>query len=126
MDWLGIKDFFAQIGVGKDALHIYFAFLIQILAAAALRRPLSNWMPWAVVLLAAMSNEVMDIRYGQEPEVREWQVIGARHDILNTMVLPTLMLILCRLTPGLFRKRARRAAPAPVEDGAPDERTSHP
>jgi hypothetical protein len=66
MDWLEFKNLAAGLGLGKDALHIYFAFLIHILAAAGLRRPLGHWMPWAVVLLAAMLNEVLDIRFGNE------------------------------------------------------------
>jgi hypothetical protein len=105
MDWLWVKDLISHLGVAKDALHIYFAVLIQILAAAGLRRPLSNWMPWAVVLLAAMLNEVMDLQFEDEPQVQEWQRVGARHDILNTMILPSVLLILCRFAPQLFTTR---------------------
>ncbi len=103
MDWGGIKDLAHSLSVEKDALHVYAAFVIQVGACYALRRPLSSWLPWTAVLLAAVLNEVMDIWLGSEAQVQEWQLLGARHDILNTMVLPTLLLFLCRFSPSLFR-----------------------
>ncbi len=114
MDWLGVKELAAQLGVEKDALHVYGAFLIQITAAILLRRPLSSWIPWFVVLAAALLNEYFDIRFGEEAQVQKWQLLGARHDIVNTMVLPTLLLLLCRCAPFLFARRAS-AAPAPAD-----------
>jgi hypothetical protein len=106
------------MGVGKDALHIYLAFVIQVLAAGVLRRPLSDWMPWAVVLLAAMLNEVLDIRYGREPQVQEWQRVEARRDLVNSMILPTVILLLSRYLPSLFRRpdRVRQSPPAETGD----------
>ncbi len=31
-----------------------------------------------------------------------WQVVSAVHDIINAMILPTVLLMLCRHAPGLF------------------------
>jgi hypothetical protein len=107
--WDALKEFATHVGVAKDALHVYLAFLIQVIAAIVLRRPLSNWMPWAVALLAAMLNEVLDIRYGREPQVQEWQQVEARRDIINSIVLPTLILLLSRYLPWLFRRRENRS-----------------
>jgi hypothetical protein len=88
--WDALKEFATHVGVGKDALHVYLAFLIQVIAAIVLRRPLSNWMPWAVALLAAMLNEVLDIRYGREPQVQEWQQVEARRDCRLPMADPAV------------------------------------
>jgi len=115
---MGVKELAGQLGLEKDALHVYGAVLIQILSAAALRRPLSSWIPWLVVLGAALLNEYFDIRFGEEAQVQEWQLMGARHDILNTMVLPTLLVLLCRFAPFLF---ARPASAAPAQGPAPAE-----
>ena len=102
MSWEEFKDFVTELTVAKDALHIYVAFAIQLVAAAAFRRPLSSWVPWLCVLAAELLNEVLDIVLGSEPQVQSWQVFGAIHDIANTMLLPTLLLLLCRAAPQLF------------------------
>jgi len=116
VEWTDFKDAAAHTVVAKDALHIYAAFTVQVLAAAVLRRPLSSWLPWACVLVAELLNESLDIYYGGELSVQAWQLLGARHDILNTMALPTALLLLCRYANGLFYKPP--AAPAePDADG---------
>jgi hypothetical protein len=125
MDWLGVKELASQLGVEKDALHVYGAFLIQVAAGILLRRPLSSWIPWFVVLVAALLNEFLDIRFGGEAQVQEWQLLGARHDLINTMVLPTLLLLLCRYAPFLLTRRAS-AAPAPPAPADVSERESAP
>ncbi len=113
MDWVDIKELASHLGVAKDALHIYLAFSIQVAAAALFRRPMSSWIPWACVLSAELLNEFLDVHYGEELQMQEWQVLGAKHDILNTMVLPTLLLLLCRYSPRLFQHGvAAQADPA--------------
>jgi len=108
MDWVGLKGWAADMTVAKDALHVYLGVAIQIGAAALLRRPLSHWAPWLVVLAAAFVNVVLDFYFGEEATLQPWQIDGARHDIVNTMVLPTLLLLLCRFAPRLFVKGRRR------------------
>jgi hypothetical protein len=125
MDWLELKALSSQIGLEKDALHIYLGFLIQILAAMVLRRSLSNWIPWAVVLLAAMVNEVLDLQTPGDNPVERWQILGARHDIVNTMILPSLLLVLCRFAPRLFA-RPSCPAQAPPSATAPESSDGSP
>jgi len=114
VDWNEFKNAAAHTLVAKDALHIYAGFAVQVLAAALLRRPLSSWLPWACVLLAELLNESLDIYFSNEPSIQQWQWLGARHDILNTMALPTALLLLCRYANGLFYKPPA----APVRDEA--------
>ena len=99
MDWLGLKALASDIGLEKDALHIYFAFVIQIGAALVLRRSLASWLPWLTVFAALLVNEYLDIFHGAETEVHAWQLKGSAHDIVNTMLLPTALLFLSRLAP---------------------------
>jgi hypothetical protein len=114
MDWMGMKGVAAQLSVEKDALHVYAAFVVQIAAAALFRKSLGHWLPWLAVLAVELANEALDMQFGEEAHVQHWQLIGARHDIVNTMILPTLLLLLCRFAPVLFRP----AAPSPAADAA--------
>ena len=116
MYWAEFKEVAAHLLITKDALHVYGAFMIQVLAAAALRRPISSWLPWACVLGAELLNEFLDIYFGNELSVQGWQLLGAEHDVLNTMLLPTALLFLCRYANGLFHKPAPAVvAPARVD-----------
>jgi hypothetical protein len=99
MDWLGLKAVASDLGVEKDALHVYAAFFIQVGVAFALKRSLADWGPWLAVLGALLVNEYLDIFHGAEIEVHAWQLWGSCHDIINTMVLPTVLLLLSRLAP---------------------------
>ena len=102
MDWVGLKTFAESSGLAKDALHIYFAFLIQIGAAFALRLPLSSWKPWLMVLGIELVNELLDIVLTDDFMFQTWQLEAARHDVLNTMILPTALLFLCRHSSRIF------------------------
>jgi hypothetical protein len=106
MDWTGMKDVAAELTVGKDALHIYAAFLVQVGTATLFRKSLAHWLPWLAVLAIEIANEALDIRFGGEEYLQSWQLAGARHDFINTMILPTLLLLLCRYAPALFRPAA--------------------
>ena len=105
MDWMGLKDLAADLTIAKDALHIYLAFVIQVSAAAVFRKSLSDGLPWLTVLLFELVNEGLDVWFGEELQLKQWQVAGAAHDLVNTMILPTALLLLCRYAPGLVRKR---------------------
>ena len=123
MDWMDLKQVMALMSVEKDALHIYAALAVQVAAALLFRRRLSSWLPWFIVLLAEAGNEALDLWLGEEAQVQQWQVSGAAHDLVNTMILPTALLLLCRYAPSLFCERpplpaqARRADEEGTESG---------
>lgn len=104
---MGLKDIAADLLIAKDALHVYLAFIIQVSAAAIFRRSLASALPWLVVLLFELVNEGLDMWLGEELQLKRWQLEGAAHDLINTMILPTALLLLCRYAPGLFRGRRR-------------------
>ena len=103
MDWTSLKNEAAWMLFDKDALHIYAALLIQLGAAKLSRRSLGHMLPWLAVFGLELVNEMLDLVRGGEPVLRPWQVVAGLHDIINTMILPTVLLLLCRRDPSLFR-----------------------
>lgn len=109
MDWEAFKQSVAAwTGLERDALHIYAAILIQIGSAALLRRTLASPWPWLVVLAFAVANEWLDIQRDQLVEA--WEKAAALHDLWNTMLLPTVLLLVARFTPRLMT-RVRQPRP---------------
>ncbi len=103
MEWNLLKDEAARMLFDKDALHIYAALVVQVGAAKLSRRSLGHFLPWLTVLGLELINELLDIMRGGEPRLMPWQVVSAVHDIINTMILPSVLLILCRRDPRLFQ-----------------------
>lgn len=97
----------------RDALHIYAAILIQISSAALLRRSLASRWPWLTVLAFALANEWFDMHL--DGLVEEWEKNAALHDLWNTMLTPTLLLLVARFAPGLMVKTA------PPRDAVPPD-----
>lgn len=104
MDWHGIKDVIAlRTGLERDALHIYAALLVQASSALVLRRSFASPWPWLCVLALAAGNEILDT-FGDRL-VEAWEIDASLHDLWNTMLLPTLLLLLARFAPGLLAPR---------------------
>jgi hypothetical protein len=115
LDWEAIKAAVALwTGLERDALHIYAAMLLQIGSAALFRKSLASPLPWLIVLLFALLNEALDIY--RDRTFEEWEEGAALHDLWNTMLAPTLLLLLVRFAPRLMASR-----PAPGEE-APHDR----
>jgi hypothetical protein len=92
----------------RDALHIYAAVLIQLGSAALLGRTLASPWPWLIVLAFALGNEWLDVH--RDDLVEAWEKAAALHDLWNTMLLPTLLLLVVRFVPRLTT-RVRRPPP---------------
>lgn len=97
----------AWTGLERDALHIYAAILIQIGSAALLRRTLASPWPWLVVMIFALANEWLDMN--RDRLIEQWEKDAALHDLWNTMLAPTLLLLVVRFAPRL----TTRTRPAP-------------
>lgn len=90
----------AATGLGKDALHIHVSLLVLFGVALLASRPLSSAAPWLVTLCVAVSGEVLDYLangYGDA-----W-ADAALHDLVNTMLWPTIIVALARFTRPRFR-----------------------
>jgi hypothetical protein len=94
----------------RDALHIYVAFLIQIASAALLRRSLASLWPWTIVLAFALANEWLDIF--RDDVLEAWEKAASLHDLWNTMLLPTLLLLVARFAPRLLAGAPRPPPPS--------------
>jgi hypothetical protein len=103
MEWFELKQHLSDFtGLSKDALHIHAAILIHIAAALLLRSSLSRIGPWLAVLLILTANEYYDLRIEEWPDRTE-QYWNGFHDLWNTMTIPTVVFLLSRYAPGLFR-----------------------
>jgi hypothetical protein len=111
VDWEAIKQAVAAwTELERDALHIYAAVIIQIGSAALLRRTLASPWPWLAVLAFALTNEWLDAH--RDDLVEAWEKEAALHDLWNTMLLPTLLLLVVRFAP---RLTSRVRPPSPSE-----------
>ena len=104
MDWHQVKVWLeTAAGLDMDALHVHGGVLLQIVAAILLRKPLSSPWPWLVVLGAECANEFYDYTYEVWPGAeRQLQLAEGVRDLWNTMVIPSLILILARWSPALL------------------------
>lgn len=92
--WIGYKiRLIDAVGLTNDAMHIHGSLLILFGSAIMLRRrPDSVWC-WLIVLVAELFNEYADLQ-GQAPG--EATIDAAMHDLYNTMIWPTIILLLGR------------------------------
>jgi hypothetical protein len=98
--WYQMKLFVEHAsGISMDALHILVGFLLFVLAARLLKRPLGSLLPWFALLLIELANEAYDFHVEIWPNVASQLGEGAK-DILLTMILPTLTLAIVRWRPG--------------------------
>ena len=93
-----------HLGLAKDALHVHIGLLLFIGSALLFRWPIRSWKPWAVVLVVAVVGEVWDLRDSMVYHTRI-DLRGNFHDIWNTMLWPSALLLLARTT-RLFDRRA--------------------
>jgi hypothetical protein len=99
----------AWTGLERDALHVYAAVIIQLGSAALLRRTLASPWPWLIVLAFALTNEWLDIH--KDNLVEDWEKAASLHDLWNTMLLPTLFLLVVRFAPRLTSPSGRPPPP---------------
>jgi hypothetical protein len=94
----------AATGLSKDALHIYVGMSVFLFVAAIARRPISSWLPWAAVLMVALLGEVVDMR-DDLLSLGRWRWSASLHDIINTLLWPTVLSALARTTEILATRR---------------------
>lgn len=92
-----------HLSLAKDALHVYVALIRFLGSAAVFRWCLRSWKPWLVVLAAALIGELWDLRdsvvYGTPIRLS-----GNWHDIWNTMLWPSVFIVIARHTRILSRR----------------------
>src|SRR4051812_9968038 len=84
-NWYEAKMFIERASlVSSDALHVLVGVLVWIGAAVVVRRRLSAWRPWLVLLGMALLNELVDLWIERWPDLAVQYGESAR-DILLTM-----------------------------------------
>ena len=95
-DWLLFKtELVRATALSRDALHIYLGLFVQLTVALLLRRRLGDWLPWLAVFALAVGNEIADLWVEIWPQ-HAFQAASAIHDLVNTMILPTALLLFAR------------------------------
>ena len=103
--WYEAKMFIEHASVvSSDALHVLVGVLVWMIAAVVLRRSLSSWFPWLILLGLAVMNEFVDFWIERWPDLG-MQLGESAKDILLTMALPTVLMFAVRSRPNLFRAR---------------------
>jgi hypothetical protein len=104
MDWYEIKlQIVLFTGLHMDALHVHVGILAQLLVALLLRRSVASFWPWLILLVAVGANEGFDLHYETWPgSERDRQYQESIRDAWNTMLIPTLLLLLSRFLPRLL------------------------
>lgn len=119
----------AYTGLDKDALHIHAALLLYFLALFAFRQTRRSRFPWLFVLAFELVNETLDL-WEQSiagTDLTWWDAwVGGRaeaaKDLWNTMLWPTVLLLIGRYTT-LFEHRYRGSSTVAVASGEPLEDT---
>lgn len=106
----------AYTGLERDALHIHVALILYFLAMLVCRR---SRFPWIVVLLFELANEALDLnRQHLNGMPLDWH--ESAKDLWNTMLWPTVLLLVGRYT-DLFQHRPHHRHAKPEEKAAPTE-----
>ena len=111
MSWYELKESLSLAsGLSMDALHVHAGVIGQLALAFLLRRTLASPLPWLAVLAAAIANEWSDLSFDAWPN-RQVQYDESLRDVWNTMLMPTLLLIIARFAPHLVTRRESSSAP---------------
>ena len=110
--WIGYKIRLVEyVGLTNDAMHVHGSILILFASAMILRRrPDSLWC-WLIVFAAELFNEYADLK-GLAPG--EASIDASVHDLYNTMLWPTVIVILGRL---LFPPGRKEPLPVMTQSG---------
>lgn len=90
-----------SVAFSQDAIHVIVGVLLLLITASLLRKPLSSWWPWLVVLVSTFINEAIDLWVEKWPDPAMQYGEGFK-DLLLTMLLPTVLLVTTRSWPRLY------------------------
>ena len=102
-DWYQVKLFFARAsGFSMDSLHVIVGVVVQLAIALLFRTSVARPWPLLSVLALELINEASDFRVERWPQPG-MQLGESVKDVVLTMALPTLIFLVARYRPKLFR-----------------------
>src|SRR5262245_29274498 len=102
--WYEAKMFIEHASlVSSDALHLLVGTLAWLAIAFVLRKPITRWAPWLILLCLIAFNEAVDLWIEQWPDLA-MQYGESAKDVFLTMVLPTVLMLTARARPQLFKR----------------------
>lgn len=105
--WFEIKQLVRHAtGWPMDTLHVVGGVILQLLVAALLRTSLASKWPWLVLLVLELANEAHDLWFERWPSLA-MQIGEGFRDLLDTMLLPTILWWLANRHPRLLSGRGR-------------------
>ncbi|MFT5330252.1 MAG: hypothetical protein ACI9TB_002713 [Parasphingorhabdus sp.] len=122
MDWFEIKNWLElSTGLDRDSLHIYAGIGVQLAVAFCFRRSLGSPIPWLFVAVAVLANEYYDyVIFSDSLEATPEYYDGVVRDIWNTLLLPSLFLVISRFWPTwLTGKAGKDSEPRKPEGDGP-------
>jgi len=97
----------AAVGLSKDAVHLYIGIGCLLISVLVLRFAPTAYRSLALGLLVSLGMEAMDLR--DNVRYREaTRAVASLHDLVNTNLLPYLMVVALRLRLGPPPKAAKR------------------
>ena len=100
-------DLTGLIGLSRDALHVHLGLLVFLVAMLLLRRSPGSIVPWACVLVLQLVNELLDALHLPDGRLEFIVEFGAIGDVVNTMLWPTIILLLVRVGPTAWRSHPK-------------------
>lgn len=102
--WGGLKHGVERaLDLSPDAMHMHVSVLIFVFWTLVLRTRYEDLRPWLLTLLVECANEAIDMSQpGGSPEAN-WD--ATRHDLINTMIAPTIILVGARMLRHISKRR---------------------
>jgi hypothetical protein len=111
MSWYDLKELMGTYtGLERDALHVHGALFLYLIAMVVLRQGRRSLLPWLIVLAAELTNEFYDAWYNWG-EALAWIWESSAKDLWNTMLWPTVLLLLGRYSDWFQRPPPAEAQP---------------
>ena len=109
MDIGALKDLIEESsGISSDAYHVILSVLVQLSAAALLRRSVAHPAPFVVVFALELINEWNDVTSEVWPAAaRGMQWAEGAKDICLTLLLPAIILAVARWCPRILAETSK-------------------
>ena len=90
-----------ETGASDTLIHVHAGMAVLLLARVISGRSLATWVPFFVVLVGALANEILDrANHGA------WRFPDTLYDVINTIFWPFVLMIGLRLRRSREAKRA--------------------